>query len=470
MKKTFLLFLAFFLCLPAFSAGQDGIDWKKLQSDTREYLTRLVETDTSRSSEGELAAARYIYGVLNREHIDWHIYRPQPNRANIVAYLRAEHPVGKPLLLVSHLDTVNAEHDAWHVPPLRLTEKKGNLYGLGVADCKGMTAVNLAVMTALKRSGATLDRDVIMIASADEESGGALGMGWLVQNRWKDIEGGFALNEGGGLIYADGKPQLMFVDAAQKTYLDLRLVAKGEPAHSSVPPQKHAIYRLMDALEKVRRYSPHTAISPVTKKFFRAIYPLQSQDARTTIDLMLSGGAEAEGAAQAIAQDPFFNSQLRDTITPTHIRGGDSPNSVPAEASAWLNCRLLPTTDMDTFLAGLKTAIAADGVSLQMMSEPRTPLPPAMTCEDELFKAITAAAAELLPGTPVAGGLNAGSTDSEYLRRAGVTAYGLGLASGYGGMADAHVPDEHISERSLNFHLRLVYDIVSRFAVKPNAR
>ncbi|HOX22126.1 MAG TPA: M20/M25/M40 family metallo-hydrolase [Elusimicrobiales bacterium] len=459
---------AAFIISPASIFAAERLDWKKAEPELKAILSALVNINTSQPDGNEIEAVRYIYRKLNAENIDWDIYRKEPARANLVARLEGDGTGGRPLLLIAHVDTVDANPAEWQTPPFKTVEKDGFLYGRGVADAKDMVALNLATMLWLKRSGVQLSRDVIMLVSADEENGGLKGIRWLMDKNWDAINAGFALNAGGGvLLGSDGKPNTVLVGVAEKMYMDIKLSAHGVSAHSSVPPADSAIYKLSRALAKVQAYNPGFRLTETTRKFFKGIYSFQNEDAKTTIDLLLSGSQPSvQQAAAAIATDPFFNSQLRDTIVPTIVAGGYAPNVIPAEAAAVLNCRLLPDTNPDEFIAGLRAAIADDNISISVLEEPRLPFPPPMKMDDELFAAISAVGSELVPGAQVVGAMLSGVTDSEYLRRRGVITYGLGALSGHESGINIHGANERLLLDDLYSHFRLLYSVAHDFAAK----
>lgn len=473
MSKDYLKILSFagafiFLSGPSFSAEQ-SLDWERAQKEVKQHLINLINIKTALPEGNEIEAVRYIYRVLNREKIDWSIFRPEEKRASIAAYLKGDGSE-KPLVLLSHLDTVGAVPEEWTVNPFKATEKDDSIYGRGASDCKDLVSIELAAMVMLKRSGIKLNRDVIMLATADEEAGGYKGLRWLLETHWDKIQAGFAINQGGGMILDEKSvPKMIFVETAEKMYLDIKMTARGSSAHSAVAPREHAIYKLARALEKIQAHRFPLRVNDTAKQFFKSIYPLQDQDAKTTLDMLFSPDPKVSAqAAEAVSMDPFFNSQLRDTVTPTIISGGYANNVVPGEASAVLNCRLLPDSDLDKFISELKGIIDDDEVSLVVLEEPRVPFPKPMSMDDKLFEAIAGVSQSLFPGAVVAGGLVSGSPGTEFLRRKGVIAYGLGGAVAYGNSSRAHTVDERISERELYQQFKFIYSLVRNFAASKS--
>ena len=246
MRIINLIFAFCFLTLPIFAANQDDLQ-KNLQDGAKKYLINLISFDTSQPEPKEINAVRYIYTILNKNKIDWDIYRPQKNRANLIARLNsplAEKDKKPALLLISHLDTAPPAEGSTF-PPFRATEKNGNIYGLRATDAKNYTAVYLALLIWLKEQNITPKRDIILLVTSGEESGSDTGLKWLGETHWDKINPGYALNEGGGII--KNTPQnipLVFAEAGTKMYMDLKITASGEAAHSSVPVEHNAVYRL----------------------------------------------------------------------------------------------------------------------------------------------------------------------------------------------------------------------------------
>jgi len=461
LKKVFLAGLLF-CTLPA-CAQQD--EWSLLEQNAKKHLIRLINIDTSQPDANELKAVRYIYKEFNKNKIDWDIFIPSRQHANIVARIKGTNPAAKPLLLISHLDTAAAV-PGWTYPPFRATEENGRIYGLGATDAKNYTAANLALFIWLAKQPVRPERDILFLATSGEEIGSETGLLWMGGNHKDKIEAGFALNEGGGIIWDQNTPTIVFAEAATKMYMDVRITATGTTTHSSIPVDNNAVYTLSQALAKISAYNPPARLTPTARTFFQAIYPIQTPDGQTTITQLLEGTPEnQQEAAEVMAQDPFFRSQLKDTITPTELSAGtDSSVSAP-QASALLNIRLLPDTDPDAFFEGLTQLFKGDeNISLEIVERPQTPFAPAMEGKDPLFDSISFTAQKLFPGAITAPGLSPASGDSEFLRRWGIITYGLGPAMDTLEKNSAHSADEFIREQDFYQQLRFLAGTVFDFA------
>ena len=464
MKKLItLLALCFFggnfLC-----AQEDTSAWDELNQEAKRHLINLINIDTSHPDPKEVKAARYIYKELNKHHIDWDIFRPDKKHANLLARIKGSDPTQKPLLLISHLDTAPAA-EGWTFPPFRATEKDGNIYGLGATDAKNYTAVYLALLTWLKEQNITPKRDIIFLATSGEEVGSTTGLQWLRDTHWDKINAGYALNEGGGIIQNE-PADLVFAEASTKMYMDIKVTAHGTGVHSSMPLDDNAVYTLSQALAKISAYNPPARLTAPARTFFKAIMPLQDEDGQTTIRFLLEGNTQnRETAAEIMAQDPFFRTQLQDTLNPTVLTASQDAGSTSGEASALINARLLPGSDPDKLLAQLQGLFAPeDNISFEIIERPQLPFPQPMDGTDPLFKSIARTADKLMPGAITVPGLSPASGDNEFLRQLGVITYGLGPEMDPLSENRTHEADEFISEQSLFNQLKFVAGIVFDFA------
>lgn len=468
MKKIILFSFIYFLTLLSLQAQE--WDNQAIYEQAKKHLIALLSIDTSQPEPNETAAARYIYKELNKHHIDWEFLSPRKGSANLVARLPGSDPRKKPLLLLSHLDTAPAA-DNWTYPPYKATLADGKIYGLGVTDAKNYTAMHLALFTYIKDNGLTPERDLIFLVTSGEENGSDTGLKWLGDNHWDKIAAGFALNEGGGIIKnTPQKHPLVFAEAGTKMYMDLKLTATGQALHSSLPVHNNAVYNLSQALAKLQQFNPPARITEATREFFRRIIPLQQEDGQTTIHLLLDGTAqERQMAADLMAQDSFFRSQLKDTLTPVMISSGTDTGASSAEASAVLNVRLLPDTNPEEFVKELEKFLGEDSsLSLEILEQPQLPFPKPMKGNDELFASISRTANATWPGSVAVPGMSPASGDSEFLRRLGVITYGLGPAmNSHADASSAHAADEYLSEADYQEQVSFFTNVVRDFLFGP---
>ncbi|MCL2887841.1 MAG: M20/M25/M40 family metallo-hydrolase [Elusimicrobia bacterium] len=469
MTKKYAVFLIFMLTT-VFAAAQKTA-WADIEKTAETHLENLLAINTSQPDGNELGSVRYIYKVLNDYNIDWEIYQPEKNRASISAVIKGSDHKKEPLMLLSHLDTVSPGTD-WTKMPFKATVEDGKIYGLGSSDDKNNTAIYLTLITWLKKNNITPERDIIFLATADEEAGSVKGLKWLINSEyWKNLKPGFALNEGGSVILEDGKPPVVFVEAATKMYMDIKITAYGAAGHSSDVGggNNNAVYNLTQALSKIEKLKMPYELTPFVKNFFRSVLPAQDEDAKTTINIMLSGTpAESVMAADIAAEDPFFKTQLQDTLTPTVLTSGAEANVTAGEASAILNCRLLPSTNPDVFVQRITKLFEGDDtILIEVLDKPDFPFPQPSSGADELFTSITKAANTVFENPSVLLGMTPASSDSEFLRRAGVTTYGIGAPANGVDEGRPHSPDEYIEEDSFSKQLQFFFNSVYNFTV-PN--
>lgn len=465
MKK--LLFA--FLLLP-FTLNGAEVNYPALNDIAKEHLINLINIDTSQPDPNETIAVRYIYKVLNKNKIDWDIYRAEKPRGNLIAVLKADKDYAKEnkepaLILIAHLDTAPVQ-EGWAVPPAKATLKEGKIYGLGSTDDKNYAAVNLTILTWLKQNNIKLKRDIIFLFTADEENGSSKGIKFLYDKYPQRLQAGFALNEGGGIIKGEnGIKDILFLEAATKMYMDILVTARGDGGHSAMPGQTNAIYKLSQALSVIESYQKPLRISPFTKNFFDRIYTYQDDDAKTTISLLNSSdNMQAMQAAKIISEDAFFKTQLMDTISPTVLTSGVDTNTSSAEAYATLNCRLLPDSDPNKFFESLSALFVNDpSITLSIIEKPDLPFPqPPVASDDILFKSLEAAAAKIMPGSLTIAGMTPASSESEFLRRRGVITYGIGPVMP-GETEGPHQPNESIAEEDFYQQLQLTLETVLNF-------
>jgi Acetylornithine deacetylase/Succinyl-diaminopimelate desuccinylase and related deacylases len=467
--KSIKILLPALLILPMLLNATEP-DYNQLNDAAKENLINLININTAQPEPQETYAVRYIYKVLNRNKIDWDIYREIKTRGNLIAVLKADKDYAKtrnesPLIMIAHLDTAPVQ-EGWTFTPTKATVKDGRIYGLGSTDDKNYAAINLSVLTWLKQNKIKLRRDIIFIFSADEENGSSKGLKFLYEKYPEKLKAGYALNEGGGIIPgANGGKDLLFVEAATKMYMDILITARGDGGHSAMPGQANAIYKLSQALSVIQNYQPQIHISQFTKNFFSKIYAYQDTDARTTISLLNSSDPlQVNQAARIIGEDPFLKTQITDTISPTIVNSGVSNDTSSSEAYATLNCRLLPDSDPVKFFENLKSLFANDSsISLSIIEKPDMPFPqPATEANDLLFKTIEFSAQKVMPGSLTIAGMSPASSDSETLRRHGVIAYGIGPVMP-GDTEGPHQANENIEEKDFYQQLKLTMETVLDF-------
>ncbi|HJR63929.1 MAG TPA: M20/M25/M40 family metallo-hydrolase [Gemmatimonadaceae bacterium] len=442
--------------------------WDAVRDEVVGHLQQLIRIDTVNPPGNEMAVARYLESVLVPAGVETRVLEPAPGRAAVYARLRGSGERA-PVLLLAHMDVVGVEADHWSVDPFGGVVKDGYVYGRGAIDDKGMLAANLVVLLLLKRqiadAGQPLARDVLLLATSDEEAGGTWGIGWVIAHHPELVRAEFALNEGGRVRVVGGRPLYVAVQTAEKVPYNVKVSATGPAGHSSVPRRGNAIARLARALAAIDAHREPVGMSATTRAFFAAlggVWPWEKQ-ARAMIDVASSDPTRVQDGARALEATPVFDAVLRNGISPTILAGGVRANVIPAEATANLNVRLLPGESIDALLGRLRAVVDDPSVTFQVAD--RQPDPPASPIDSAMFAAIRDSARVLDPRLAVAPYLSTGATDSARLRHCGVAAYGiLPFPLDEEDESRMHGHDERVPIAALEFGTRLIYGAVHRVA------
>jgi len=396
------------------------LDWHALGEEAATLLSDLIRVDTTNPPGGETAAANLLARKFRAEGIETEVMESAPGRGNLYARLPGQGGA-RPLILLSHLDVVPADPRDWRIAPFGGIRERGHIYGRGALDAKGLSVIQAMAVIALKRSHRPPGRDVIVLATADEETGGAAGAGWLVHHRRELLGNAEYLLTEGDHIHLRGGRKIVQVSVAEKTPCWLKLVAHGESGHGSTPPRFTAVTRLIRALNKIRRYRTPISLVPAVESYFAAFAPLEKEPLRGALTHLHDALEEPQFLAD-FTRNPRQNALIRDTITPTVLQGSSKTNVIPAEASAQLDCRLLPGEDPAAFIAQLRSVIGDDAVAVEtLLSFPASSSDPS----SPLITAVRQLAAADLGGAPVVPSVIPGFTDSHYFREQGVASYGF---------------------------------------------
>ena len=373
-------------------------------------------------------------------------------------------------MLLAHMDVVGVETDKWSCDPFGGIIRDGYLYGRGAIDDKGMLAANLMTMLTLKREvvdrGVTLARDVVFLATADEETGGACGMRWLVENHRDLLDVEFAINEGGRTRIIEGGKRYLAIQTAEKISHMVTVTARGPAGHSAIPLDGNAIFHLGSALARIGEYREPVTLTETTRRFFGLLsrmWPV-GEEARAMADLVSSDAGASERGAKILSGIPVFNAVMRNGISATKITGGVTGNVIPAEASAVLNVRTIPGNSIDDVMNRLRACVPDPSISFAVAAH--SDEAPASDPDSAMFNAIAGAAQELDPDMTVVPYLSTGGTDSAHLRRIGVNSYGiLPFPMEQPDEERMHGHDERVPVASLHFGTRLIFESIRRVAL-----
>ncbi|HSA55999.1 MAG TPA: M20/M25/M40 family metallo-hydrolase, partial [Gemmatimonadaceae bacterium] len=458
---------------PARAAGIAGArapDWEGVLWETIGHLQALIRMDTVNPPGNELGLARYLDDVLRGAGVDVTLLEPAPQRAAVVARIPGTGS-GRPLLLLAHMDVVGVERDRWTANPFGGELLDGCVYGRGAIDDKGMLATNLQTMRLVQehvvRAGGRLARDLVFVATSDEEAGGMWGIEWLARTHPALLEAEYALNEGGRIRLRDGRFHYCAVQCAEKVPNVVQVTAHGPAGHAAIPLPGNAVVRLARAVARIGAHAEPVHLTDVSRRFFTGLAAAWDDERQRAAmrDLAHPSPERAAAAAAVLCEEPNFAAVLRNGISPTMLAAGVRSNVIPAEASATMSVRLLPGESLDALVARLGSAIADDHVSITVVD--RGADAPASSAESPMFAAIRDSVAALAPGLPVVPYLSTGATDSATLRRLGVQAFGLlPFPLALQDEERMHSHDERVPVKSLDFALRLMWEMVGRISVE----
>ena len=404
--------------------------------------------------------------MLAREGIAAQVFEPAPGKANLYARLRGDGSA-RPIILLNHMDVVLASPEYWSVDPFGGLIRDGYIWGRGAQDMKGEGIAELMTLVVLKRVGVPLKRDVIFLATADEEVGQGVGAGWFVEHHpelVRDAE--FLVNEGGTIrLNEDRGVEYYGVGTTEKSPFWLQLVARGTAGHGSRPTPDNPVHRLIRGVARVAAFQTPLVVTPPVDRYFRDLATIEPDAQRRAWFQDIRAALRDTAAVRAITTDLTYNALLRNTISITGLKGSDKTNVIPPVATAALDIRLLPGQDPQAFLVDLVRTVGDTGIAIR----PDGPNWPATESpiETELFRAIVAAAHARHPGVLVTTPPLAGFTDSHFFRNLGIVCYGVSpFPVSEADSRGVHGNNERLSLDALAFGVHFMYDVIASVAAK----
>ncbi len=403
----------------------------------RGVFKELIEINSTDSVGSVTKAAEAMRGRLLGAGFaseDLKLLGPNERKMNLVAtyHGRAGSSL-KPILVICHLDVVEARRQDWTTDPFVFTEKDGFFYGRGTQDIKEGDAALVVSLMRMKREGSVPNRDVVVALTADEEGGKSNGVDWLERNHPELMRAEFVINPDAGGVYAEkGVAKVFDVEATEKTYADFRVTAVNKGGHSSLPVPDNAIYHVADALQRLEKSPFPVELNAVTRAYFSqmaAITPGQKgEDSKGVLKVPMD-----EAAAARLSVDPMYNSTLRTTCVATMMSAGHAPNALPANAQANVNCRILPGHSAEEVRRELIGIFADPALTVEYVSDagmvtaegPSRPSAPPPPVNGTVQGALTKVVGQMWPGLPIVPTMEAGASDSIYTTAAGVPSYGL---------------------------------------------
>jgi acetylornithine deacetylase/succinyl-diaminopimelate desuccinylase-like protein len=414
------------------------IPWESFQRETLDHLRALIRLDTTNPPGNERIAADYIAAALWRDGVEPTRIEPAPLRTNLVARVAGRDRAKAPLMLSSHTDVVPVEAARWTRAPFGAEFDDGCIWGRGAIDMKSKCAMDLAIAQALKRSGATVERDLIVAAVADEEAGSELGARYLVENHAELVRAGFVLNETGGFTLYIGERRFYPIQVAEKGFVTVKLTVTAAPGHGSMPRADTAIAWIAELITRITRTPMRRRLTPLM---------------RATLSEL------------GIAPDkapPLFRPMMANTVSPTIVRAGYKDNVIPGEATVVLDGRTLPGEDEQTFLRELRELVGPEPILEVVKSAP----PAEASFDTALFRLIKTRTEAADPGARAIPWMLPGATDSKFYAQLGATCYGfapvrLDPKMPFGSLY--HGNDERMPIDGLLWGLRLYTDVVLTF-------
>ena len=429
----------------------------------RAIYEELVNSNTSYSTGQTTPAAEAMAKRLRDAGFapeDVVVVGAAPHKANVVARYRGT-KAARPLLLLAHLDVVEAKREDWSFDPFTLLEKDGYFYGRGTGDDKAQAAIWVANLIRYKREGLRPSRDLIVALTADEEGGGPYnGVDWLLQNRRELIDAEFCLNEGGWGEMRGGKRLLNLVQVGEKHSASYRLEVRNPGGHSSMPVKENAIYRLAAALPRVSALEFEFRLNDVTRAYLETLAGLEAEPVAS--QLRRAAGGDPAAMRAVAAASPQWNAVMRTTCVATGLDGGHAENALPQNAGARVNCRILPDQTPEEVEAALRKAVDDEKVVVSIMrSNGASPMSP---MRDDVLATTKRLTSAIWPGVVTLPYMVMGGTDGRMLRQAGIPTFGVQGIFYDAGDIRFHGRDERVGVREFYEAQEFLYRLVKELA------
>jgi acetylornithine deacetylase/succinyl-diaminopimelate desuccinylase-like protein len=457
-----LLFFCAALFVPLANAQLDD-STKQL---SHEIFKQLIEINTT-DSVGNVSTAAEAMAQRFRDagfpESDIHIAGPNDRKKNLVLRYHGSGKY-KPVLLIGHLDVVEARREDWTTDPFQFVEKDGYFYGRGTQDMKDGDAIMVTTLLRFKKEGFVPNRDIILALTADEEGGQSNGVDWLINHHRDWIDAEFVLNhDGGGILAEHGKPLMMLIEPAEKLYADYTLVVTSPGGHSSLPVPDNAIYHLTEGLTRLEHYKFPVELNNITRAYFERMSKVDKGEKSADMMAVAKEPPDLKAAAR-LSQDPIYNSILHTTCVATRVNAGHANNALPQSAQANVNCRIEPGHTPEEIRKELEKIVADPKVAISYVGAigggPKTKavVPPPL--RDEIMKPLEKITEEMWPGLPVIPDQASGASDGVYTNAAGIPTYGISGESVDRDDIRAHGKDERIREesfyRAVDFYYRFL--------------
>jgi len=452
-RKSFLLIPCLFFAFAASAQIDDAT--KQLSHDIFKELIEINTTDSAGNvtTASEAMAKRLLDAGFPAADVQ--VLGPNDRKKNMVARLRGSGKK-KPILLIGHLDVVEARREDWTTDPFQFVEKDGYFYGRGTQDMKEGDAIMVTTLIRMKKEGYVPDRDIILALTADEEGGKSNGVDWLLKNHRDLVDAEFVLNhDGGGLLTDKGKPLFMGVDATEKLYADYQLTVTNPGGHSSLPIPDNAIYHLAEALTRLAQYEFPIELNSVTRAYYERMSKAETGQRAEDMKGILKNPPDAAAAAR-LSKDAIDHSTMRTTCVATRLNAGHANNALPQTAQANVNCRIVPGHSSEEVRQDLVKIVNDPKVTVRYVGAigevqdrglDRKSLPPP-PLNPEVFEPLEKIAGAMWPGMPVVPDMSTGASDGIYTNAAGLPTYAVGGIAIDRADIRAHGKDERLGIES----------------------
>ena len=444
--------------LPTRARAQQSVDMAKLQDEAVSRIEQYIKINTTNPPGNEDQTMKFFARIFTAEGIPFDTASSAPGRGNIWARLKGGSQPA--LVLLSHMDVVPADPKYWSVDPFAATVKDGFLWGRGTLDTKTLGIVELEAFLTLHRTKAPLDRDVIFMATADEEAGAAFGAGWVMTHHPEAFAGaGFVLNEGGGGDVDQGRERFG-IEVTQKVPYWFKLTATGTPRHGSEPQVASAVNRIVRSLYRLQTYQFAPRIIPAVDAYFKGLAPTAGPEWKDAFADMAKTIQDPDKLLRLQTEMPELAALTRNTCAITMLQASNKINVIPPEASAQLDCRLLPDQDVPAFKQELRDALNDPGITVEQLLG----FTPAVSPTDNLlYRTIVDVTRQHYPDAAVVPAVSTGFTDSHFFRDRGIASYGYApFLIPEADESGVHGNNERLSIANIRTGTQMMYEIVTR--------
>jgi acetylornithine deacetylase/succinyl-diaminopimelate desuccinylase-like protein len=441
------------------------IDWNAVEKEAVDLLCRYIQINTINPPGNELAGAKFLKKVLEKNCIAAELFESDRGRANLITRFMGDRGDKPEILLLHHIDVVPVEEDKWVHPPLSGRVIDGEVWGRGALDCKSLGIMQLMAVMLLKRQGLSPEKRIVLAATADEEAGSTWGAGWLMQHVPEKLKARYVINEGGGLGLSTKRGNLHFCQVAEKGVCWVRITFSGKPGHASLPHGSNCVVQMSMAIEALSSYDAAWVVTEPAEKFIRGLAHgqdfLPAAEFVNLLDPAQCGALIARLPAGILQQ--VLNASLRNTFTPTITKAGAKTNVIPGECYCEIDCRMLPGMKPEAIRKTMEKVLKAKGCrnfTIQML---HTSLPSASPMDTPLYRAFEKNLKKHDPKALLIPYMSSGATDSRFFREQGITAYGMQMESSLESMERMHGHNERIAITNLVMGVKVLYDTVREF-------